>query len=172
LPQADACLAGQSWQIGDVSFEILSPTKNTPQGSNNLSCVLKVGYQGTDVLITGDIEKPVEQFLLNTYKDDKSKLKADILLVPHQGSKTSSTARFIDAVQPEVAFVAAGYLNHYGHPHPKVVSRYEDRGISVFSTIDNGSVIIKINSQGWRKVAFRDVEGRFWNHQKKPNLSR
>ena len=170
LPNANACVAGQSWQIGEASFEILSPEEGTPEGSNNLSCVLKISYLGTDTLITGDIEKPVERFLLNVYQQNKSKLKADILLVPHQGSKTSSTPSFIDAVRPEVALVAAGYLNHYGHPHPKVVSRYEDRGINLLSTVDNGSVIIKINQYGWRKVAFRRVEGRFWNHQKKPNL--
>jgi len=164
LPKANACLAGQAWQIDNVSFEILSPMNDTPQGSNNLSCVLKVSYGHTGVLITGDIEKPVERFLLNAYQNDLNKLKATILLVPHQGSKTSSTANFIDVVEPEVALVAAGYLNHYGHPHPKVLRKYESRGINVLSTIDNGSVIIKINQQGWRTVVFRNVEGRFWNH--------
>ena len=172
LPKANACLAGQAWQIDNVSFEILSPMNNTPRGSNNLSCVLKVSYGHTGVLITGDIEKPVERFLLNAYQNDLNKLKATILLVPHQGSKTSSTANFIDIVEPEIALIAAGYLNHYGHPHPNVIERYENRGINVLSTIDNGSVIIKINQQGWRKVAFRDVERRFWNHQKKSNLPR
>ena len=169
LPNAKLCYAGQHWQVENVKFEILSPTNNTPEGSNNLSCVLKLSYAGTNVLITGDIEKQVERFLLKQYQDAPEVLKADIMLVPHQGSKTSSINTFIDAVQPQLALIAAGYLNHYGHPHAKVVARYNDRDIKLLSTVDNGSVIIKINDSGWRTVAFRRQQQAFWHHQKKPN---
>jgi len=169
LPNAQPCYKGQQWQVGDVRFEMLSPDSGTPQGSNNMSCVLKIELAKTSVLITGDIEKQVERYLLQQSQSDLDKLKANIMLVPHQGSRTSSTPSFIDQVKPELVFVAAGYLNHYGHPHPDVVERYQSRGMDFVSTIVNGSVIIKINQQGWQRQSFRDVKRGFWHHQKKPN---
>ena len=164
LPESKACTTGQKWQVEGVGFEFLSPMVNTPQGSNNLSCVLKISYAQTNILITGDIEKQVERHLLSNYHENLSKLKAEILLVPHQGSKTSSTQAFIDTVEPELALVAAGYLNHYGHPHPMVVQRYIDRKIDLLSTVDNGSVIIKVNSAGWRTLSFRKDQKRVWRN--------
>ena len=83
-------------------------------------------------------------------------------MVPHQGSKTSSTSGFIDAVSPRIAMLAAGYKNHYGHPHASVVERYQKRDIELLSTIRNGSILLKINSQGWSKVAYRQDYDRFW----------
>lgn len=159
IPEADFCEAGQVWQSGVTVFSILGPTKETPQGSNNLSCVLKIEHLGVTVLLTGDIEKRVERFMLSRNRQD---LVADIMLVPHQGSKTSSTEMFLDAVSPEVALLAAGYKNHYGHPHPSVLERYQERGINVLSTIESGSVLLKVNSHGWRFIEYRQSEQRFW----------
>lgn len=159
LPNASLCEKGQAWQYDHTEFEILSPSANTPNGSNNHSCVLKVTHKGHSVLLTADIEKQVERYMLGA---DFTQLKSDILLVPHQGSKTSSTHAFLDAVQPQVALLAAGYKNHYEHPHADVVKRYSDRGIPIFSTIDSGSILLKINSQGWHITEYRHSERRFW----------
>jgi competence protein ComEC len=158
LPNGELCSAGQSWQFDKTHFSVVSPDENTPQGSNNLSCVLKIRHQGTTVLLTGDIEKQVERYLVRS----RVGLTADILLVPHQGSKTSSTAVFLDAVAPKAALLAAGYKNHYGHPHLSVVERYQERSIKVFSTIESGSVLLKINSRGWRFIEYRQSERRIW----------
>lgn len=166
LPNADNCVAGQTWHAGATQLSIISPDRNTPSGSNNRSCVLLVEHFGTRLLITGDIEKQVERYLLNTRRE---MLAANVMLVPHQGSKTSSTAEFIAAVQPQLALLAAGYRNHYGHPHKDVVQRYAEREINLVSSIENGSVRLTIDQKGWRRASYRDAQRRFWHHQKKPN---
>jgi len=163
---AEECVAGQIWEHDQTTFSVISPQLQTPNGSNNRSCVIMLEHLGTKILLSGDIEKQVERFLVRRYKQQ---LKADVLLVPHQGSKTSSTAKFLDAVSPNLAMLAAGYKNHYGHPHAQVVNRYRIRDIDLLSTIESGSVLLKINSQGWAKVAYRQRYRRFWNYQKLPN---
>lgn len=165
IPSATACETGQAWFVSGVQFSILSPGQGTPQGSNNLSCVLRIDNGVFSALITGDIEKPVERYLLNS----KQPLKSDFVLVPHHGSKTSSTIDFIDAVQPKLGLFSAGYRNHHGHPHPKVVQRYKSRPIELLSTVDSGSILLKINRKKWSYTAFRTANRRFWHRQKKPN---
>jgi competence protein ComEC len=90
-------------------------------------------------LPVGDIEKPQEEALLAA----QAALKADLLLVPHHGSKTSSAAAFLDAVWPREAWVQSGYRNRYGHPAPEVMQRYQDRGIVVHDSPHCGAM-------GWR----------------------
>jgi competence protein ComEC len=159
IPSAYACQAGQAWSMSGVEFSIVSPDQGAPQGSNNNSCVLRIDNGSYSTLITGDIEKPIERFLLNS----KQSLKSDFLLVPHHGSSSSSTPGFIDAVQPKLGLIAAGYRNHYGHPHPNVVSRFSSRRIKLLSTIENGSVLLKINKKEWSYTAFRVANRRFWH---------
>ena len=158
ISKASACVTGQRWSVNGAEFTFVSPQQDTPQGSNNLSCVLKIVYAGTTVLLTGDIEKQVEQHLINTQKD----LRADIMLVPHQGSKTSSTPEFIDAVSPQLALVAAGYLNQYKHPHPEVLQRYSERNIPVLGTPESGAIEVVVDRQGWSVVEFRSEYFRPW----------
>ncbi len=162
LPQANACYAGQKWQRGSVQYQFISPSVDTPDGSNNRSCVLRLSYGSSSVLIAGDIEKQVERQLL----DRKTDLSADILLVPHQGSKTSSTEAFIDAVNPNLALIAAGYLNQYGHPHPEVTKRYNQRGIALLSTIESGSIQVEISLNDRQIKSFRESQKRFWQRRK------
>lgn len=167
LPDAQNCIAGQFWEQGDSQFTMISPSINTPKGSNNHSCVLMIEHHGVRTLITGDIEKQVERFLLKS----GVALNADIMLVPHQGSKTSSTAEFIDSVSPKLALLAAGYRNHYGHPHKDVVQRYQTRNIKTLSTIESGSILLKIRNNQWQVEKFRNVNKAFWHDQKMPNIS-
>lgn len=160
------CVRGQQWSYDQTHFSVLSPDIGTPEGSNNRSCVIMIEHLGQRVLISGDIEKQVERYLVRTVPE---RLTADFLLVPHQGSKTSSTPAFLDAVSPSTAMLAAGYKNHYGHPHPKVVARYHERHIQLLSTIDSGTVLIKLNSSGSRISKYREQQRHFWNYQKVPN---
>ncbi len=169
---AKECIAGQGWRYGATHFHVISPSANTPKGSNNHSCVIVIEHHGKRVLISGDIEKQVERFLIQQITGDSSVLKSDIMLVPHQGSKTSSTPAFLDAVQPQLALVAAGYLNHYGHPHYKIVQRYRERGISIMSTIDEGSILVEIDREGWWVSTYRRSRQRFWHYQKVSNQLR
>jgi len=165
IPTASPCRAGDHWKSDATEITILSPEEQTPQGSNNRSCVLLLEHFGTRILLSGDIEKPVENYLVAGHAD---KLSADLLLVPHQGSKTSSTADFLDIVAPSVAMLAAGYRNHYRHPHFSVVKRYEDRGIDLYSTIDSGSILFEIGRKGWSISQYRQAQSRFWRYQKLP----
>ena len=163
IPGATNCQKGQIWSVEGIDFEIISPDEGTPQGSNNRSCVLIVSNGFKKTLISGDIERQVERYLVNNESD----ISADILLVPHQGSKTSSTATFIDVVKPDLALIAAGYRNHYGHPHNDVVSRYKNRNINIASTIDSGSILLKINKKDVNIKSYRRSNKGFWNHVKK-----
>ena len=116
LPDSQACHAGMHWQVAKTEFSFLSPEDETPRGSNNWSCVLMLEHAGRKVLITGDIEKQVERFMLQKGQN----IQADVMLVPHQGSKTSSSNAFIAAVDPQLALVAACLL--YTSPSPRDLS--------------------------------------------------
>jgi competence protein ComEC len=139
------CERGQSWVWDGVRFEVLHPSASDYERKlkpNALSCVLRVtasrfesnstsdaAFHATPVsaLLAGDIEAAQEQDLLQSGQT----LQADWLLVPHHGSATSSTQTFLDAVQPSVAIVQAGYRNRFGHPRPDVLRRYTDLGVDV-----------------------------------------
>jgi competence protein ComEC len=136
------CQQGQKWQWDGVNFEILHPDKSYKK-RNNHSCVLKVSNDGGSLLIASDIEKKVERRLLMGNID---KLDADILVVPHHGSKTSSTKKFISAVSPKLALVASGYMNRFRHPRPVIVERYENAGAKVINTADTGAISITVNA--------------------------
>ena len=92
-----ACVKGESWRWDGVEFEFLHPENRAYARRNNHSCVLKVSARGGSLLITADIEDEVEKELINTYGDE---LRAQVLVVPHHGSKTSSSQEFIASVQP------------------------------------------------------------------------
>lgn len=153
------CWLDQQWQVEGVEFKFLSPEVNSPQGSNNRSCVLMLSTHDWRLLITGDIERSVEKYLLKT---NKAALAADIMLVPHQGSKTSSTDDFLQAVSPKMALLAAGYRNHYGHPHDSVMARYQARGIEVLSTVNSGTIELSFAAQELQVRRYRQHQARFW----------
>jgi competence protein ComEC len=155
------CEAGQRWSWDGVGFEILHPFASSyavPGAKPNaLSCVLRVvDAGGHGALLTGDIEAPQEAALVELLG---AALRTDVLVVPHHGSRTSSTAAFLDAVAPRVAVIQAGYRNRYGHPHPDVLARFEARGISVVRTDTCGAWI----EGNGRADCTRMVRGRYWN---------
>lgn len=124
LGDSQACLAGQRWYWDGVLFEFLHPSVQdykTQRPSNALSCVLKISSLGRAVLLAGDIEKAQEKSLIETWP---GLLQADVLLVPHHGSLTSSSVEFVAAVRPAWAWVQAGYRNRFGHPAQVVKARY------------------------------------------------
>jgi competence protein ComEC len=125
LPQ-QRCEAGQAWQWDGVQFRVLHPMAADyaleQARPNALSCTLAVtDAQGRRLLVTGDIEAAQEMRLV---RDERAALASEVLLVPHHGSRTSSTPAFVDAVAPRVALVQAGYRNRFGHPVPEVLQRY------------------------------------------------
>ncbi len=167
------CLAGQNWVWDGVTFQLLHPSK-TPviDADNNDSCVLRISTNDKSVLITGDIEKQTEKLLVNTEvnaevntkMNNDMTLKSDILVVPHHGSNTSSTAQFIETVNPKVALYPASYSNRYGFPKAKVVARYNARKITQFSTGEGGALLIKLNANSdFIPSQFRLDNKRFWH---------
>jgi competence protein ComEC len=161
VPHLD-CAAGQRWQWDGVQFEVLHPPTDTWHPGtkpNAMSCVLRVQDSGgRSALLTGDIEAEQERALVERLGP---RLKSNVLLVPHHGSRTSSTAAFLDAVAPQYAVVQAGYRSRFGHPHPTVLARYAARGIAVVRTDHCGA-------WGWRAEGAwctRDVRRRYWHWQ-------
>jgi len=131
-----ACEAGQGWEWDGVRFAMLHPFPSDYRPgakTNALSCVLRVaGADGASALLTGDVEAPGEARLVARARDQPAAaLRSDVLVVPHHGSRTSSTDAFLDAVHPTVAVIQVGYRSRYGHPAPEVVARYAAHGIAV-----------------------------------------
>ncbi len=126
----------ENWSWDGVYFERFKASRFI--GGNNGSCLLRVVAQsGKSLLLTGDIEVQAERVLLEEFK---GKLSANVLLVPHHGSRTSSSEAFLKAVNPQVAIISSGVLNHYGHPHAQVVQRLNDRLVEVYTTASHGAI--------------------------------
>jgi len=159
------CEAGQRWQWDSVTLEVLHPLASDYQQNltpNARSCVLRIHAQDQTVLLTADIEAFQEQALVERLGE---KLHADVLLVPHHGSKTSSTSTFIEKAQPRWAVIQAGYRNRYGHPANQVVQRYESSGARLVSTPDCGAAHWQsVHPQAL--VCEREERRRYWHYQK------
>ncbi len=148
--------AVQSMQIGDSQVTYLYPDHNVVKEpfvpgtdqfeSNNTSIVMRLSAGNTEILFTGDAEKELEQYLVDTYADQ---LNVDILKVGHHGSKTSSIDAFLQATSPEEAIVSVGKDNSYGHPAPSVIKRVKKYGAEVWQTTDEGDILISIDKDSY-----------------------
>ncbi len=166
LRPAQRCAAGQRWVWEGVSFELLHPQDSdyaVPGKSNAMSCVLRISNGAQTALLAGDIEQPQEARLVAAHGGD-GRLRADVLLVPHHGSKTSSSAAFLDAVQPGLALVQAGYRNRYGHPALAVLERYGERGIRVVESARCGAALWS-SALAQQLVCQREAAPRYWHHR-------
>lgn len=141
LSQAMPCHSGQSWQWDQVNFTMLHPDDDDEGSENDLSCVLKISNHFGSVLLTGDIEKKAEDLLISRHGDE---LHATIMVAPHHGSKTSSSANFIDTVQPEYILFPVGYRNRYHFPAKTIRERYQHRNITSYNSADQGAIQFKI----------------------------
>ncbi|MDD4943507.1 MAG: DNA internalization-related competence protein ComEC/Rec2 [Rhodoferax sp.] len=190
MAQVQRCQAGQRWVWDGVVFEVLHPQAPDYTGRakpNAMSCTLRIANGTQSALLAGDIEQAQETRLVAksqvlvaaTAQADAHQatttslsagvmsghlLHADVLLVPHHGSKTSSSAAFLDAVQPRLALVQAGYRNRFGHPASPVLVRYQERHIGVVDSPRCGAA----TWQSWRPESVqceRQVRQRYWHHQ-------
>ena len=157
------CETGQRWQWDGVDFEMLHPDPaayDTPARSNTMSCVLRISAASSvSALLVGDIEVRQEQSLLRV-----GSIQSDLLLMPHHGSKTSSSGSFLDAVQPRLALLQAGYRNRYNHPAPLVLERYRERGITVLQSAHCGAATWR-SAQPADWTCQREQERRYWHHR-------
>jgi competence protein ComEC len=159
------CYAGQIWTWDDVQFEVLHPSlesyDNEKIKDNDRSCVLKITSHAGSMLMTGDIEKNVELALVEL---DADILKSDVVIAPHHGSKSSSTAAFIEAVAPSASIMTPGYLNRYQHPKPEVVVRYQAAGSQIYRSDYHGALEINyVKNQPIRFNSYRMQHRRYWH---------
>jgi competence protein ComEC len=134
------CHQHPSWEYDGISFKFF-PLPVSLKGKNNHSCVLQVKSSSAQILLTGDIEKGAEQYLLKHYG---AALQSNILLIPHHGSKTSSSRRFVHVVRPTYAIYSYGFDNRYRFPHVATQKTYKDLGVTTLNTVDCGKVRFKL----------------------------
>lgn len=163
---AEPCRAGMRWEWDGVWFEILNPDTMVTRGgrqANNRSCVLRVEAGGESVLLSGDIEEAAERALVRR----GAALAADVLVVPHHGSRTSSSEAFLTAVAPQLALFPVGYRNRYGFPKPEVVARYRRRGVRLLDTARHGAIEIHLGGGGGigRVETYRQRATRYWHYR-------
>ncbi|MFL9872280.1 DNA internalization-related competence protein ComEC/Rec2 [Paraburkholderia megapolitana] len=170
------CAAGQRWQWDGVDFTILWPDERRLRANpNDQCCVLRIrtagrtghaghGYAANPTpaltaLLAADIEAPIERTLLAR---DPDALRAQVLLVPHHGSRTSSTEPFLDTIDPLIAIFQVGYRNRFRHPHPGVFARYEARHIELTRSDTDGAVRIEASGTTLSLERYRDTHRRYW----------
>jgi competence protein ComEC len=136
--------------INGTIFNILYPEAGFKEKNekwrkgDNSSLVLQAVFGSKSFLFTGDIKAKGESDLVKT---SGNRLKSTVLIVPHHGSKSSSTDKFIDKVNPEIAIIPVGWKNRYKFPHPEVLKRYKEKKCRVFRTDENGAVIMSTDGK-------------------------
>ena len=157
------CVAGQRWQWDGVDFDLLHPQPDDYRAgvkSNALSCVLRISNRRQTALLAGDIEQAQEARMVAA----GTPLRSDLLLVPHHGSKTSSSALFLAAVQPRIAIVQSGYRNRFGHPAAAVMDRYRLQGVAVEQSPRCGAAWWR-SAQPAQVQCQRSSDVRYWHHR-------
>jgi competence protein ComEC len=156
IPHRIVAAGSSPGRWGGATVEVLHPDRSgvggatrsegQPPRPNNRSIVLRIRLGNQAMLLTGDIEKEAEGMLVASGED----LRAQILKVPHHGSRRSSTEAFLDAVRPAAALVSVGYRNPFRHPNPEVLARYKALGIRVWRTDQNGAITVEMRPDGTR----------------------
>jgi len=155
------CRDGDGWNWDGVRLDMLHPGADPlSRKTNDVSCVLRVTAAGKSVLLTSDIEAVSERALLDRHAAD---LAADVMTVPHHGSRTSSTPGFIAAVAAHDVIFPVGYRNRFGHPKEDVVARYAASGARLHRTDADGAIWVGLGGAG---IAFRhqrEERRRYWH---------
>lgn len=134
-----------------LKMEFLAPVSDSYDDLNNYSAVLKITYGSNSFLFTGDAEDISENEMLD-YND--SALSSDVLKVGHHGSDSSSTAEFLNDVQPEYAVISCGKGNSYGHPHSEAMDRLNDIVAQIYRTDEQGTITVVCDGNGGFDVQY------------------
>ena len=161
----DACTAGTNWHWDSVKFSVLHPYAGDQLDKNNRSCVIQVSTGNQSILLTGDIELQAERLLVQRYSDS---LQSTVIIVPHHGSKTSSTHPFIDAVNPKLAVFPVGYRNRFGLPNQDIINRYQERNVSVMDTASSGAIQVYFDDSKMSVSRYRNTHKHFWHTVYRP----
>ncbi|MBO5302758.1 MAG: MBL fold metallo-hydrolase [Lachnospiraceae bacterium] len=130
--------AGEEYTLGDATFTIEGPLM-LGSDSNENSIVIHLEHGENSFLLVGDAGEEEEKDILSTGRN----IQADVYKVGHHGSKTSTSAEFLEAVQPEYAVISVGEDNRYGHPSAEVLNQLRAQDIEVFRTDEQGSIVAK-----------------------------
>ena len=141
---AQHCVAGESWHVDGIDFEFLYPDTESRLSGNDASCVLQISAGSHRVLLTGDIERAAEVGLLRSGRLQD----VDAVIVPHHGSRTSSSVSFVQSLHPEMAIISAGFGNRWALPHVDVVERWQASGAEVMTTAASGAISLRLCGQG------------------------
>ena len=155
------CRSGHAWEWDGVIFEFVHPGQEVEKESNNRSCVLQITYKDQIILLPGDIESVVEHRLQHQITLAHS---VTLLVAPHHGSKTSSSAGFVNTLNPKHVVFSTGYKHHFGHPAEAVVQRYEHKGTKPWNTAEQGAIEFNWNERGALSVTNERRESkRYWH---------
>ncbi|MFM9437891.1 competence protein ComEC [Janthinobacterium sp. CG_23.3] len=161
-PRHRRCAAGQQWSWDGVRFEMLHPPAasydDVALKPNARGCTLRVSAGGAAILLAADIEAAQEAQLV---ANSPERLRADVLLAPHHGSGTSSTAAFLTAVKPALALFQLGYRNRYHHPKAEVYERYRQMDIERLRTDESGALTLRFGAQ-LAVEQYRLGHARYW----------
>lgn len=134
---------GEQFKLGEAAVTVLAPNSSEYEDSNDYSIVLKVTFGSTTFLLTGDAEALSEKELVASGKD----LSATLLKVGHHGSLTSTSQAFLDKVNPKFAVISAGAGNKYGHPAQETMDKLKAKGVKVFRTDEQKTIIATSNGK-------------------------
>ena len=142
--------AGDVLRFGQVEIDVLWPPRasNDAPSRNNDSVVLRIRFGARTFLLTGDIERATEELLR------LDQVTADVVKVPHHGSRTSSTSAFVNAVQPSLAVISVGRRSMFGHPHADVVERWRSIGAEVLTTGEAGMITVTTDGKNLSVTKF------------------
>lgn len=156
------CADGDAWEWDGVRFELLHPTTlqfaRPIRKTNDMSCVLKVTSRHGALLLTSDIEAVSEATLLARHGD---RLRADVLVAPHHGSRTSSTPEFVSAVGAREVIFPVGYRNRFNHPRKDVVERYGSARL--WRTDAHGALRVRLADDSEVVASSRTERRRYWH---------
>lgn len=155
------CEAGMQWEWDGVRFDVLHPGRDDRSSGNDASCVLLVSAGSRHALLTGDIESRTETVLVR----GRRLPTADLVVVPHHGSRTSSIMPFVRAVDPGFAVVSSGYGNRWGLPVDEVVARWRAVGAEVLNTAYGGAITFSMCAGGPATTVnvYRETHRRAWH---------
>ncbi len=162
LPKQSAsrCEAGQHWRWDGVEFSVLNPTPQLRSLDNDSSCVLQIAGIGGSTMLTGDIESRAERELVAAGVLPPTQ----IVIAPHHGSRTSSSAALVDALRAQYVVFATGYLNHWGFPKEEVVQRWQAAGATPYDTSTSGAIGFEVNASGIKApVQYRRAHPHYWS---------
>jgi len=147
------CRAGTAWEWDGFRFDVLHPGVNAGSSSDNDgSCVLRISGAGVRLLLPGDIEAPTERQLVLS----PDFTRADLVVAPHHGSPTSSTASFVRATRPRFVVFSTGYRNRWHFPVAGVVDRWRESGVCGLSTADEGALHFEVTPEAGLRLVRRE----------------